>query len=85
MYAVACAIRNRGTLRGVYGLKSPHADKQPARIWEQARSAWVKSATGPDTTFGATHWENVKAFGKPRWAKHMKATVVIRDHTFFKQ
>ena len=83
MLAVAGAIRNRGTLSGVYGLKNPIADKQPARIWNQARTAWHASATN-DITHGATHWENIKAFGKPTWAARMKVTATIGDHVFMR-
>lgn len=84
MYAVACAIRNRGTLRGVLGRFGSVASKQRPGIWELARRAWAASEAGPDVTHGATHWENVKAFGMPCWAKSMTVTVVVRDHTFFR-
>jgi hypothetical protein len=84
MLAVACAVRNRGSLRGVYGFKNPMADKQPAWVWKQAKMAWRKSAS-VDITKGATHWENVKAFGEPAWARKMKKTVTINDHTFYKK
>jgi hypothetical protein len=84
MLAVACAIRNRGTLRGVYGLNASFVDREPPEIWERARRAWAQSAT-VDITGGATHWENVRAFGAPLWARRMAATVTIRDHQFFRQ
>jgi hypothetical protein len=84
MLAVAGAIRNRGTLKGVYGLKNPIADKQPKWVWTQARQAWSESRTN-DITGGATHWENVKAFGVPKWARGMHKTVRVKDHQFFKE
>lgn len=84
MLAVAGAIRNRGTLAGVYGLQNPMADKQPHRVWMQARAAWRESATN-DITLGATHWENVRVFGKPTWANTMHVTVIVKEHLFFKR
>lgn len=83
MLGVAGAIRNRGTLQGVYGGRSPMPDRQPDWVWEQARAAWRESATN-DITLGATHWENMKAFGTPAWAATMHLTVVIKDHRFFR-
>lgn len=84
MLTLAGAMRNRGHLKGVYGLKNPCADKQPAWVWARAERAWAMSATN-DLSRGATHWENVKAFGTPYWARTMTITVVEKDHTFFKK
>lgn len=83
MLAVAGAIRNRGTLKGVYGVKNPIADKQPAWVWQRAREAWASSATN-DITKGATHWEAVETFGVPYWAKSLTITTNIGSHTFYK-
>lgn len=83
MLAVAAAIRNRGHLRGVYGLKSKLPDSQPAYVWQRASEAWQRSKTN-DITRGATHWENVKAFGQPRWASSLTLTTNIGNHTFYK-
>lgn len=33
----------------------------------------------------ATHFENVKAFGKPDWAKNMVEVATIGAHTYFKK
>jgi len=38
-----------------------------------------------DPTFGATHYENIKAFGIPYWAKEMVVTCKIGVHTFYKE
>jgi hypothetical protein len=88
MLAVACALRNRGTLRGVYGLNARHVDQQPPHVWASARKAWQQSAhlvaTPQDPTQGATHWENIRAFGTPSWARRMKHTTTIGDHAFYK-
>jgi hypothetical protein len=84
MLACACALRNRGTLKGVYGVKAKHVDREPRWVWVQAGKAWEESKTN-DITLGATHWENVKAFGTPYWAKSMKKTVKIGNHQFYKE
>jgi len=69
MLAVACAIRNRGHLKGVYGLKAKHVDSEPEWIWNIAKIAWQESASC-DIVNGATHWENL-TYGTPYWAKSM--------------
>lgn len=35
-------------------------------------------------TGGATHFENVVAFGVPRWARYMKKTAIVGKHHFYK-
>ena len=52
---VAAAIRNRGTLKGVYGFNARHNATEPARIWSDAARAWSQSATN-DITHGANHF-----------------------------
>jgi hypothetical protein len=83
MLAVACALRNRGTLVGVVGLHAKHVQLEPPWVWEMARKAWIESATN-DITGGATFWENIDRFGKPEWAKKMHPTVRIKDHQFYR-
>ncbi|MGA7714003.1 MAG: hypothetical protein WCA81_19070, partial [Rhizomicrobium sp.] len=51
--AVACAIRNRGTLAGVMGLKAAHVRHEPKWVWARARRAWADSLKH-DITGGAT-------------------------------
>ena len=41
--AVACAIRNRGTLTGVYGLNNPVVQKATAKVRAKALRAWLAS------------------------------------------
>lgn len=82
MLAVACAIRNRGTLKGVYGVNAKHVDKQPKWVWDRAEKVWEQSAT-IDITNGSTHWESIK-FKKPYWADSMIKAVLIGDHQFYK-
>ena len=83
MLAIACVIRNRRSLQGVFGANAKHVHNQPAWVWAKATKAWQQSAT-QDITNGSTHWENVTAFGEPSWAKHMIRTIKIKDHQFFK-
>ena len=70
MLAVACGIRNRGTLQGVYGLKAKHIYNEPQWVWNMAQKAWDESLN--DRIHSGTHWENIKAFGTPYWVKNMK-------------
>lgn len=87
MLAVAHGIRNRGHLRGVYGCRASRVvnNKVSGKIRNMAFKAWRQSRTGQDITGSATHWENVKAFGKPYWADSMIKTVQIMDHQFYKE
>ena len=86
MYAVACAIINRGTLKGVYGLKSKQVDKEPAWVWKMARKAFsdAKKAIVAERAKYGNHWENIKAFGNPKWAAKMKEVYRYKDHVFYK-
>lgn len=87
MLAVAEGIRNRGHLRGVYGLKrdlSKTPKKRLARLFEQAKKAWEESKN-TNLVKGADHWENVKRFGVPSWAPKMNQITVIGDHTFYRR
>lgn len=88
MEAVADAIQNRALiikkpLNGIYGCKSPHIDKEPKWVWEMARKAWERAKTG-NISMGATHWENINAFGKPQWAYKLKEVYRYKDHVFYK-
>jgi len=86
MILIACAIRNRGTLKGVYGLHANHVDTEPDWIWEQAWEAWDKSENYRNCAClkGADHWESIK-FIKPSWANRMEVTYVYKDHIFYRK
>lgn len=108
MIALAWAIHNRGTLKGVYGLHAPRVihQKYTHRIYLDAKKAWEavkkmaewqqagcvivrrhKMKNVPchyDPTEGATHWENINAFGKPYWVNSMNETYRLKDHVFYK-
>jgi len=83
LLAVAVGIRNRGSLRGVYGLNSPIVDKQPKWVWDLAKKAWAESEHNRIHT--GTNWENIKAFGEPSWAKKMVKVYEYKDHIFYKE
>ena len=83
MYAVAHGIRNRGSLRGVYGAK---ATTEPLGLELRATAflAWFLSLLGPDVTHGSDHWENIYAFGTPTWARGREPRATIGRHTFWR-
>ena len=83
MQAVINATMNRGTIKGVYGCNSKHIDNEPAWVWDNARLA-LKNAKIRDITNGADHWENIKQFGKPKWADKMQIVFKHKDHVFYK-
>lgn len=81
MLAVACGIRNRGTLNGVFGKDAKHVVSEPAWVWRLATKAWRESE------YNRVHigymWENLKAFDKPSWYDKVVAVYKHRDHVFF--
>lgn len=89
MYAIACAIRNRGTLKGVYGINSARVKyhKYSKTVYSQAYKAWQNSGNGSDITHGANCWGTKEAI---QWLKQenlwnkCKITAVIYDHVFYK-
>jgi len=83
MLAVACGIRNRGTLKGVYGLNSPHIDKEPQWVWDMAKRAWKESEY--NRVHSGTHWHNVKREGENYWTIKMIKVYEYKDHVFYKE
>lgn len=85
MTAVAEVLRRRGSTQGFYGARRERfISSQPKWVHDQARKAW-KLSKHSNLTKGATHFENVKAFGVPSWASKMKKVAVIKDHTFYRE
>lgn len=86
MLAVACALRNRGHLKGVYGLKAPIKEKLSPEVRKAAAKAW-KDSRRRDVTHGATHWHNLRREGSVYWtrSKKMKLTAIIGRHYFFEE
>jgi len=81
MLAIAGAIRNRGTLKGVQGATAGHSKNETEFTFAIARSAWAVSRTN-DVSKGATHWFSGKV--KPGWASEMKTTAKVGPFTFLK-
>lgn len=83
MLAVACGIRNRRTLKGVYGLDAKHIDNEPEWVWALARKAWEESEK-VDIVNGADHWESAD-FKIPPWAKKMRIVAKVGKHIFYRK
>jgi hypothetical protein len=87
MLAVSCAIRNRGTLKGVYGEHAPRVKnhKYSQKTFVLAVKAYEESKDPIVCGFigGANHWEGT-SFSTPAWSKRMKTTAVIGKQRFFK-
>ena len=82
--ALAEALRNRGTLNGVFGYQRKNfIKKQMPYAGEESRKAWQASKY-TNLVKGADHWESVD-FKTPEWAKDMKETARIGKHRFFKK
>lgn len=87
MLAIAGAIRNRGTLKGVYGLHAPRVRKH---LYSQhtlalATQAWIASRS-LDITKGATGWgsaKDVEIFKKSSWWPSVYFTAHIGNHYFY--
>ena len=86
MLAMACAIRNRGTLRGVYGTSATHIDNEPNYVFEMARRAWRESEK--NRIHDGDHWGSIRIDG--HWIAKMRQTgyievYSIKDHIYFKR
>lgn len=58
--------------------------RQPKRVRENAHKALEAARAGSMTVNGATHYENVKAFGVPKWARGLKPVATIGEHVFWR-
>jgi len=86
MIGVAEVIRRRGNFKGFSVMKidlNAFYLKQSLPIREKARFAWLTSRVS-NLSQGATHFENVKAFGPPPWESEMIKTVHLDDVQFYK-
>lgn len=85
--AVACAIRNRGTLNGVYGEYSKRVKEHlyGAKVFVDTVRAWEESADLINCQFidGADHWEGT-AFPIPKWAVEKKVTAIVGNQRFYR-
>lgn len=85
--ATAEALRNRGSLKGVYGINSKRISKASRKVWEECTLSWGESAHS-NLVRGATVWGNkkdVEHFRKTRWFKSYVQTAHIGNHFFFKE
>ena len=89
MLAVAGAIRNRGSFRGVYGLKAQRVRKHlySQKTYDLARTAWVESES-LDESNGATGWgneEDLNKFCSEAWWHNCVITAHIGRHWFYRR
>lgn len=84
MVDVGEVIRNRGSVRGCYGLNARHSRREAWTTWGEATAAWMVS-TFTNRTKGATKFENIYQFGFPESWDRSRAVCVYqeRDHWFF--
>lgn len=90
LLAIAHAIRNRGNLKGVYGIHAPRVRHHlySPEILREATQAWQQSAIDYDITHGSTGWgsiHDIQKFEMCRWWEHCVITVKIKDHIFYKE
>ena len=84
MICIGEVLRIRGSVKGFYGYPSNRMKVQPKSVWEMAAQAWRQSAY-THYTKGADHFENVRSFGEPWWAKYCVKTYEYKDHVFYKE
>lgn len=84
MRLVAHAIRNRGTLKGVFGVKALHNRTEPHSVWMLARIVWKDSARYPDPTLGADSWYSLEDEAKNGVPEGKVEIVRYLDHIFYK-
>ena len=84
--ATAECLRNRGTLKGVYGINSKRIAKASDKVKADCLRAWTESSR-TNLVKGATVWGNasdVKIFKKSKWFKSYEQTAQVGRHYFFK-
>lgn len=89
MRALASAIRNRGTLHGVYGIKSPRVvnNLYSPKTYRLASQAWMDS-NRKDYSNGANHWFSDADLKQPRvksMVRNMKRLNSYHGNNFFKE
>lgn len=88
--ALSYALINRGTLKGVFGLRSARvkAHKYSDKTYMEAKRSWEYANTHPeqDITNGATGWGNandMKLFNETKWFSKCYVTKKIGNHFFY--
>ena len=84
MLAVACGLRNRGTLSGVYGLNAAHVDNEPEWVWQSAMQAWFESEK--NLVHNGEYWGSIILDKK--WIAEMERAgyckvYEYKDHVFY--
>ena len=85
----AHALRNRNTTSGVYGCDyvAPQKEIDYMRHTKKdkfIKQAWENTLNEVDPTQGATHWENIQAFGQPnKWPGNLYIITKTKLHTFY--
>lgn len=85
MIACAEALRNRGSVKGVYGCQAKF--KEPQWVWERARKAWRESAH-TNTVLGAQYWGSLVV--DQHWIKRMEKagythTLTVKNTAFYRE
>ena len=88
MLHIACSLRNRGHLRGVYGEKAPRVvnRKYSPKTLQDARRAWADSAKA-DITKGSDHWASKtldQAWEKKMIKSGYTKTFEDKGHVFYR-
>ena len=73
MVAVGEALRNRGTVKGVYGCRADF--KEPKWVWDLAEKAWRESVK-TNLVKGSDHWVGTKRDGE--WIAKMEKTMTFK-------
>lgn len=82
MLAVAEALRNRGTTKGVYGCqRKDFYLSEPEWVRQNAKSAWRESKKS-NLVNGTRNWESTD-FPRPYWAEVAEVTAHIGKHVFY--
>lgn len=85
MALMAHAIRNRKTLKGVFGFHASHVDHESRMVWELAELAWFSSKTERDPLHGATEWRSRKDVQQGHTPKGYFLIHVYDGTYFYKQ
>lgn len=83
MQAVGEVLRRRGSTKGLYGCQNGVERKASPELRAKARKAW-RASKASNITHSADHFENIDSFGVPKWARGLKPTVKLGDHTFYR-
>lgn len=88
MLAVAEVMRARGWALQPFSASrrkdlEAFVARQPQRVRAEAHRAVALARQGSRTVQGAYYYENVAAFGVPRWAQGKRVVATVGRHTFW--